>query len=451
MATYTRTGSASTASSSYTQTRTRRTLDVTKRTETIAGGRRTWSRFARRVRRARRFLARALTPTGWFATAALVVAIPLAFTVGWVEAGAIAAVCAVALVIAVIFVLGRREYHVDLAMLRDRAVVGDEASGGVTVTNVGRRTALPSRVEIPMGDALAVVDVPLLRPGASFSDHLALPTERRAIVPVGPVRAVRADPLSLLRIETVWPGKHTLYVHPRTTAVPASNAGLIRDLEGNPTRTIADADISFHALREYAPGDSMRHIHWKATARMGTLMVRQFEETRRSRIAIFLSLREDEYRDAEEFELAVSIAGSIGVAARRSGREVQVSVSEPLSEFSVRGIRTVRTLSTATARTLLDSLSGVDAFASAPRLQEASEIVAQESPGLSVAFLITGSVPTLTHFKSAALKFPANVAVVAVIADLEGAPRIAVAHDFRVVSVPVLDDLRHLMLRGDKS
>ena len=57
----------------------------------------------------------------------------------------------------------------------------------------------------------------------------------------------------------------------------------------------------------------------------------------------------------------------------------------------------------------------------------------------------------MTHFKSAALKFPANVAVVAVIADLEGAPRIAVAHDFRVVSVPVLDDLRHLMLRGDKS
>ncbi|HEX8871833.1 MAG TPA: DUF58 domain-containing protein, partial [Candidatus Acidoferrum sp.] len=31
-----------------------------------------------------------------------------------------------------------------------------------------------------------------------------------------------------------------------------------------------------HALRDYLPNDSARHVHWKASARLGSLMVREF-------------------------------------------------------------------------------------------------------------------------------------------------------------------------------
>ena len=69
--------------------------------------------------------------------------------------------------------------------------------------------------------------------------------------------------------------------------------------------------MSFHAIREYTPGDSRRQIHWKSTAKTGQLMVRQFEESRRSRMAVVLSLALADYADEDEFELGVSAAASL--------------------------------------------------------------------------------------------------------------------------------------------
>src|SRR5688572_409209 len=38
------------------------------------------------------------------------------------------------------------------------------------------------------------------------------------------------------------------------------------------------AQLEFHGLRTFRPGDSPRHIHWRTTARRGELMVREFED-----------------------------------------------------------------------------------------------------------------------------------------------------------------------------
>ena len=115
---------------------------------------------------------------------------------------------------------------------------------------------------------------------------------------------MRSDPVGLLRREHAFDDAHELYVHPRTVPVPSSSAGLIRDLDGSPTTRLVDADMSFHAIREYAPGDSRRQVHWKSTATTGTLMVRQYEESRRSRMLIALATAETEFANEDEFELA---------------------------------------------------------------------------------------------------------------------------------------------------
>ena len=107
---------------------------------------------------------------------------------------------------------------------------------------------------------------------------------------VGPPTSVRTHPIGLLRREHAWPDVHHLFVHPRTAQSPRRVLASMRDLEGNPTRRLVDADMSFHAIRAYTPGDSRRQIHWKSTAKTGQLMVRQFEESRRSRMAVVLSL-----------------------------------------------------------------------------------------------------------------------------------------------------------------
>ena len=144
-----------------------------------------------------------------------------------------------------------------------------------------------------------------------------------------------------------------------TIAIPSTSAGFVRDLEGNTTRTITSEDISFHAVREYANGDAQRHIHWKSTAKTGELMVRQFEETRRSTISLVLDLDAASYANEEEFEMAVSVIGSLGVRALRDGRDVRAVVSGEVPEFARATVRSLRQLKVTTPRALLDDLAGV--------------------------------------------------------------------------------------------
>src|SRR5690606_36459872 len=139
-----------------------------------------------------------------------------------------------------------------------------------------------------------------------------------------------------------------------------TTTGFIRDLEGNPTKQLADSDVSFHALREYATGDERRYIHWKSTAKTGTYMVRQFEETRRSHLVVALSLASVDYAGEDEFELAVSVAGSLGVRAIRDVRNVSVVTSVDTPEFAKRKTLAVKKLSTLTRARLLDDLAVVE-------------------------------------------------------------------------------------------
>jgi uncharacterized protein (DUF58 family) len=72
-----------------------------------------------------------------------------------------------------------------------------------------------------------------------------------------------------------------------------------------------------HALREYLPTDSARHVHWKASARMGSLMVREFAREDDRRVLLVLdpysgSAGNNTKAEAEErFERAVNLCAGI--------------------------------------------------------------------------------------------------------------------------------------------
>ena len=69
-------------------------------------------------------------------------------------------------------------------------------------------------------------------------------------------------------------------------------------------------------VRDYQPGDSLRRIDWKTSARIGSLQVRRFEPAIALETAIFLNLDGGEYSAAERLiatELGVTIAASISV------------------------------------------------------------------------------------------------------------------------------------------
>ena len=54
------------------------------------------------------------------------------------------------------------------------------------------------------------------------------------------------------------------------------------------TGTIRGSGIEVRGLREYAPGDSLRYVDWRSSARIGALQVKEFEAGTHGRVAIVL-------------------------------------------------------------------------------------------------------------------------------------------------------------------
>lgn len=389
-----------------------------------------------------------VTPSGWTALVWAILGLALGLGLGWSEALIGGLLALVLLVAASPFLFGRESYEVDFSLEHDAVVVGEEARGEIVVRNPRARLALPGRVDVPVGTGLIDFHVPLLRRGHEHREQILIPAPRRGILDVGPATTSRADPLRLLQREFHWAQVRTLYIHPATIAIPSTSLGFIRDLEGRTTRTLTNEDIAFHAVREYARGDAQRQIHWKSTAKTGTLMVRQFEETRRSTLSLVLDLDSDSYASDDEFEMAVSAIGSLGVRAVRDGRDVQVIVSGEVPEFARASVRSLRPLAVGTPRSLLNDLAGVESSQAVVGLATLTRMIVEATSETSLAFLVTGSVATLPDVQSAAFAFPPDVAVAAVVCDPRSEPSMRAVGRTRVLSLGVLDDLRHLLARG---
>lgn len=397
--------------------------------------------------RGTRLVAAVVTPLGWAMAALVIVGFTAGYALGWLELVAVAWAGLVLLVAALLFLLPHSPLDIRITMPHTRVVVGDRAPGQVVVHNPTRRRLLGTTVEIPVGRGLAEFPVPSLRAGRTFEDVFVVPTSVRGVLAIGPVRTVQGDPIGLLRRESSTAEPVQLFVHPRTIPVPSMSTGFVRDLEGSPTRDVSASDVAFHAVREYVPGDERRHIHWRSSAKAGTLMVRQFEETRRSHITIAISLAAADFATAEEFELAVSVAGSLGVRAIRDARDVSIVASERTPEFAKRKVYALRRLSTITRTRLLDDLSLVQQAENALTLVDLARVAGESVSGMSVAFLICGTGVANTELRAASTHFPVGVEVVAVVCDPGVAPGLRRVAGLTVLTVGYLDDLAKSLAR----
>jgi uncharacterized protein (DUF58 family) len=333
---------------------------------------------------------------GWGAGLTGLAALAGGVLLGWLELASAGAVGVAAVLVAVAMTWGRLPQAVRLDLADRRVRVGERAFGGVVVSAPGTRRTRAVRLELQVGQGRAELEVPALGPGEEHEELFAVPTDRRAVVTVGPVRAVRGDPLGLAVRHAVTTGSEELYVHPRVVMLTGANAGLLRDLEGGSTRDLSDMDLAFHALRDYVVGDDRRSIHWKSTARRGQLTVKQYEDTRRTQTAVALATDARDYRhghDDAELELAVSVVASLGV---------QVLAEEhPLEVLA--GSGRVRTTA---RRPFLDDCSGIVCGPDGTASTLLGRRIAREAPDVTLAFLVTGSVVPDADLRAAARHVP---------------------------------------------
>ena len=97
-----------------------------------------------------------------------------------------------------------------------------------------------------------------------------------------------------------------------TTSSPRARraAGSAASVETAHARAQAADGEDFLTLREYEVGDDLRRVHWRSTARVGDLMIRQDEAQWRARAIVVLDTRPDAH-DARSFETTVEATASV--------------------------------------------------------------------------------------------------------------------------------------------
>jgi len=251
-----------------------------------------------------------VTPFGWLVVASAIAGLVVAGVVGWAEAFALAIACVALLVIAIVLVAAPSPYRVSLRLPQERVTAGQTALGEIRVVNDTSRRGGSEVIELPIGAGVAEFVIPGVPSHRTWDEFFSVVTRRRGVIEIGPARTVRSDGLGLLRRVRSWDNPVTLYVHPRTVRVPFDATGFQVDVEG-----VVTAKLSSSA------------VHWQSTARLGKLIVRQYEETHRSHHLIVLDTARSSW-DRDAFEDGVSVAASLALAGISASRTVSFAAGK---------------------------------------------------------------------------------------------------------------------------
>jgi uncharacterized protein (DUF58 family) len=198
--------------------------------------------------------------------------------------------------------------------------------------------ARPVRM-IELGDAFGpamALEQRMLEPGPIGPDgsrrlrYTAFCSRQWGLYPVGPVRVLASDPFGLFRASRALPEVDEFAVFPRVHDV----AGLAQ-LGARPTLAPQEAadgrsgqSLLYLGVRDYRAGDDLRHVHWPASARRGSLVVKEYEIDLCPYVSVFVDL-ERKHRAGtgrkSTLEYVVRTASSVVWSAVRAGSFVQVA------------------------------------------------------------------------------------------------------------------------------
>lgn len=153
---------------------------------------------------------------------------------------------------------------------------------------------------------------------------------RRGVWPLGPLMLRTVDPFGLAQREESFGDTRSVTVVPEVFALAplAVRVGAAGGTAHTSSTRLGQGSDNL-SPRGYIPGDSMRRIHWRATAHRGQLMVRQEEEESSPDAVVVLDRSSRRWTapgpEADlAFEAAVSLCASAAVHLAAEGYSVDV-------------------------------------------------------------------------------------------------------------------------------
>lgn len=208
-------------------------------------------------------------------------------------------------------------------MSRDRASVGQEVDVRLRLVNEGQTIAslevfdnLPGTLEVVQGSphvhvavrAKEVVDVA----------YTVVPVVKGEYA-IGPVLLRARDPLGLSYEEELVRDEARLVVAPRMEDVRRVRVvpRRVRALMGQVRSRQIGLGLEFFSLRDYAPGDEIRHVNWKASARRDKLFTNEYEAERSGDAILILDARgESEVGPIARSTTEAGITATVSLAAK---------------------------------------------------------------------------------------------------------------------------------------
>ena len=228
--------------------------------------------------------------------------------------------------------LGLADLEAGYAVNQVTGYVGDRLRITYTVRNTGR---LPK----PWLEIHNPTSLPGGLPGRALSLGgrgerswmVRMPLLRRGHFRIDPLQVRTGDPFGFFEASAGVGHGITLIVYPRIEPLPLWRLppASIEGAHSSPERTLQTTPLAT-TVRPYAPGDSMNRIHWRTTARLGEIQVKEFELEQTSDVWLFLDLdAADEAGQGDQgtTEVAVRVAASVAAKALAENRAVGLTVN----------------------------------------------------------------------------------------------------------------------------
>jgi uncharacterized protein (DUF58 family) len=210
---------------------------------------------------------------------------------------------------------------------RKRALQGETLDVDVRIESDVPLEALELVTDLPAGLSVDERAVALrLPPRRARSHRLAIRCERWGGYQPGRILARTRDPLGLFTYEDGVPLPATLRVYPleetlRSVVRPAAT----QTFSGNEVARLKGDGIEFADVRPFVPGDRVRRINWRASARRSELWVNEAHPERNADVIVFLdAFAEARDEAAGTLDLAVRAASSL--ASRYLARNDRVGL-----------------------------------------------------------------------------------------------------------------------------